>query len=93
MNNDLISRSALKEEIQKIELSLTNKSTILHQIDNAPAVEERPKGAWYRTGQSFIHPYKFRNFGCSVCRYELDEHIKEEPNFCPNCGADMRGES
>ena len=52
---------------------------------------ERPHGMWYRTGQSFIHPYKFRNFGCSVCHHELDEHIKEEPNFCPNCGADMRG--
>ena len=71
-------------------------------IDNAPTVkitlipadetkaEERPQGKWYRTGQSFINPNKFRNYGCSVCRYELDEHIREEPNFCPNCGAKMQ---
>lgn len=53
----------------------------------------RQQGEWYRTGQSFINPNKFRNYGCSVCRYELDEHIREKPNFCPNCGADMRGKS
>lgn len=49
-----------------------------------------PKGKWYKTGQSFVNPDKFRNYGCSNCFYELDEHIRKEPNFCPNCGADMR---
>lgn len=36
---DLISREALKEAISDIELSLTNKRTILNIIDNAPTVE------------------------------------------------------
>ena len=53
--------------------------------------EQRPQGKWYKTGQSFINPNKFRNYGCSNCFYELDEHIRIEPNFCPNCGAYMKG--
>jgi hypothetical protein len=53
---------------------------------------ERPTGHWCKTGQSFVNPSKFRNYCCSNCLYELDEHIRTEPNFCQNCGADMRGE-
>ena len=55
------------------------------------ALEERRQGGWAKTGQSFVNPNKFRNFCCSICLWELDEHIRIEPNFCPNCGADMRG--
>ena len=84
-----------------------NKEDIADAIDNAPTVtptfglfrdmlcsdcEKRPQGEWYKTGQSFINPNKFKNYGCSNCFYELDEHIRIKPNFCPNCGADMRGE-
>lgn len=35
----LIDANALKEEVDKIELSLTNKRTIQGIIDNAPTVE------------------------------------------------------
>ena len=90
MNNDLISREALKKALKKYKYcGFYDK--VIEIIDNAPTVEERPQGEWYRTGQSFINPNKFRNYGCSVCRYELDEHIREKPNFCPNCGAKMKG--
>ena len=55
--------------------------------------EQRPQGKWTRTGQSFVNPNKFRNYCCSNCLYELDEHIRSEPNYCPNCGAMMQTES
>lgn len=51
---------------------------------------QRPQGLWLRTGQSFVNPNKFRNLCCSICSCELDEHIRIEPNFCPNCGAQMK---
>ena len=54
---------------------------------------KRPQGKWTKTGQSFVNPNKFRNFCCSNCFWELDEHIRHEPNFCPNCGAQMVGGS
>ena len=141
MNNDLISREALKKDFKErlakcdewIEKAKDKETRIrastvkafiaevIMTIDNAPTVEltesevqevlnkrcmtavpneylialhgktERPKGKWYKTGQSFIHPNKFMNYGCSNCFYELDEHIRKEPNFCPNCGAEMKG--
>ncbi len=62
-----------------------------NQLANIQTIElERPKGAWARTGQSFVNPNKFISFCCSNCLCDLDEHIRVEPNFCPNCGADMR---
>ena len=49
----------------------------------------RSHGEWIRAGQSFVDPDKFRNFYCTNCFYDLDEHIRIKPNFCPNCGAQM----
>lgn len=55
-------------------------------IDNAPTVGY-PQGEWYYNYQNGWH--------CSICH----ESVKDMPtvmgkadfNFCPNCGADMRG--
>lgn len=52
------------------------------------AQSERKKGKWIKAGQSFVFPKKFRNYSCSECGYDID---KIKFNFCPNCGADMRG--
>ena len=111
MNNDLISREALKGAIEQehqrvlkinpicssISLNMLNKI-----LDNAPTVPneymrgyeaaereyKRPIGEWYYNYQNGWH--------CSICY----ESIKDMPtvmnkadfNFCPNCGAKMKGE-
>ena len=53
-------------------------------IEKLPSAQERKKGEWITkstNGEMFDV--------CSVCGYvEWDE----PHNFCPNCGADMRGE-
>ncbi len=52
--------------------------------------ELKPRtGKWLKTGQSFVNPNKFRNYCCSECGWELDEHIRTEPHYCQNCGAKM----
>lgn len=56
-------------------------------------VVEVRHGRWLRVGQSYIDPNKFLCFECSICGYTLDNHIKVEQNYCPNCGARMDGES
>jgi rubrerythrin len=62
---------------------------IIDQLDREDTIEpERKKGKWIKTGQSFVFPEKFRNYSCSECGYDVD---KTKFNFCPNCGADMRG--
>ena len=47
---------------------------------------ERKKGKWIREGSAF-------NLRCPYCRKFFVEPIGSKFNFCPNCGADMRGET
>ena len=112
MNNDLISREALKKQLNHLEM-VTNNSSLIEQaeykmlmtcislIDNAPTVEipcnqiiweqgyecgknERPQGEWAFDEKGF--------FCCDQCgKYPYDQYATT--NFCPNCGADMRGDA
>lgn len=55
------------------------------------AQPERIRGRWIPTDSQC-------GIGCSVCGYPVDNFchsidyidLEYEPNFCPNCGADMR---
>lgn len=61
-----------------------------------PSVQpERKKGMWYKpTGM--MPPEYIGVYRCSVCEEiaprDWKRHIQILTNFCPNCGADMRGE-
>lgn len=62
----------------------------INRIHEAPTVEERPTGHWIVIGEeqgAFNIIYKIRK--CSNCGWEHSLVIPD--NFCPNCGADMRG--
>ena len=111
MNNDLISRDALKLEIcvnTPISIDETWEQlydAVVKAIDNAPTVEytfegafqktvceqrlycpARPKGEWVIDG----HHRRCKKCGEYFCM--ADSEGNEIPsNFCPNCGADMRG--
>lgn len=62
------------------------------QIEKAPTIEpERKRGKWlpmfegmYRSGAYW--------FNCSECGHIVPGGIQSGYNYCPNCGADMRGE-
>lgn len=62
---------------------LLNYNDIQDVIDNAPTVEERPQGEWIC---DYINGFGNKIGHCSKCMYRC-----EHSNFCPNCGADMRG--
>lgn len=84
MNNDLISREALKEEFLKYKPYAVD---FLSLIDNAPTVEpDRPQGEWIVYDRD--EPIKFCK--CSLCgRYEEIINFKNYP-YC-HCGAVMKG--
>ena len=93
MNNDFISREALKEAIRKrlgissLKYLTEQEKVIVDEIDNAPTIEERPHGEW-----KFIQGATTQgSLKCSFCNYR--NYHKTNYNFCPNCGSDMRQEA
>lgn len=81
-----IDADKLLRDIEKYHVS---DGKFQHWVQIQPTIEsERKTGKWIKTGQSFVYSKKFRNYSCSECGYDID---KIKFNFCPNCGADMRG--
>lgn len=64
---------------------------LLGKIESIPAADVQPvvRGKWTSVFDIGIV--------CNQCGYDIEEHGYDvrtdgEPNFCPNCGADLRGE-
>lgn len=83
-------------EALKMADSLERLHEIVHEQEEIVKIldEERPKGNWDFAGDNM-----FRCTECGVLyTYKQLEHLKKHttdstfPNFCPRCGADMRGE-
>lgn len=56
-------------------------------IDEQPIIESRPKGKWIKNNTLI---------NCSVCKHcswslTFEDTVRSF-NYCPHCGADMRGE-
>jgi len=90
MNSDLISRRAAIDATW-FEPSYTDPLNVLTEVRDRlkalpSAQPERKKGKWidekFKPRGLVYHPYK-----CNQC----GEHSEADSNFCPNCGADMRG--
>lgn len=58
--------------------------SVLEEIDNAPTVSERPQGEWIKMSDIYGSYYS-----CNQCGYD---RIEQTSNFCPNCGARMKGD-
>jgi hypothetical protein len=68
--------------------------SVLRGVDNVPAANVRPvvRGTWgHRWYCSNMSGYEYA-CSCSVCgepTYRMSL-LEKMPNFCPNCGAEMR---
>lgn len=91
--SDLIDRQAAIDEIKALyewHDTVTEDMAVDH-LNRLPSAGPRPRGRWR---PNFIYHYEDR-FVCSVCgrSYKVDTCMgKPIWDFCPNCGADMRGE-
>ena len=52
--------------------------------------EERPHGKWEEDWQEDLDFMSRKGWRCPFCKWRTTYGM---PNFCMNCGADMRGES
>ncbi len=108
MNNDLISREALKEKAETVTLwnGDVRRFVSYETIDNAPTVAEDYDTGYQdglEDGLTDIRPqgewyYNYQNgWHCSICY----ENVKDMPTvmgkayfkFCPNCGAKMKDDT
>lgn len=86
-------------DISKVNEFLSDNKHLSKRIKNLPSAEPTPnkeKGEWY------IREYEF--FTCDQCGEDVLSHAEctseakrkladgDFPNFCENCGADMRGD-
>ena len=96
---DLISRQAAIQWVKtecnpygKPTLEFESGKKVIEHLKQMPSAQlERKKGKWITTDDGWDGEY----FVCSVCGcpWTLIEGNPEDNgmNFCPNCGADMRG--
>lgn len=61
---------------------------VLEMLKTQPTIEpDQKKGKWIvHPGGKFVG-FPYMHYECDQCR----DFEPEERNFCPNCGADMRG--
>lgn len=89
--SDLISRKqAIQRMIEEVETSKKNAihiNEIKRLLQDVDAIESVPvvHGEWILRHIGVGHMWE-----CSVCHKRPDIYVKNDTNFCPNCGADMR---
>ena len=86
--SDLISRSALLESLMHCDaLGRKSLDAVLQTINEQPTADAVVHGEWIKDRWIYI---------CSECKEGFGSELKyvqgghELPNFCPNCGSDMR---
>ena len=91
--NDLLKREKVLRTIQKMFDCCTTYDIIDYRDLMTEAIKvlpperqldlNRPQGEWERIPYSFVGGYR-----CSICR---QKSLENHHNYCPNCGARMKG--
>lgn len=82
----LIKRIPTVMDMQDVYLPIHFKELL---IDEAPIIDAVPvrHGIWMPREEGKVYPF-WERYTCSVC----GEHA-DNTKYCPNCGADMRGDA
>ena len=94
--NDLISRHDGKLAWDKWHETRPVAEHIIEDLKDLPSAQsERKRGKWERWVDRVEHSRGVEYIPrcrCSECGTEYDPNSAKFINFCPQCGADMRGE-
>ena len=72
------------EKLYKVQMNANG----MPNFSTAVEVADRPQGKWIFR-REFVEDTPFTGYRCSNCNYWKSMGAW---NYCPNCGADMRGE-
>ena len=81
--SDLIDRIELMRQIAEFGREIP-KDQVMEVIARVTTTD-RPKGEWKCMSDCGVTE-------CDQCGWSIEEYVGDY-NFCPNCGADMRGEN
>lgn len=85
IREDTVSRQAVMKAIEEVGLLTCEYIDVKQAIKSLPFVQPiRPKGKWIDCAER--DPW----YRCSECKERVWGGHR---NFCPNCGADMRGDT
>ena len=93
----LIDADAFKKENERLlhcDFPYLSETTLEELIDEAPTIDAEPvrRGKWI-----YGNDFHWYTASCNRCGYQRRTDIKADRwnqwNYCPNCGADMRGDN
>lgn len=78
------------------EMAFTATETQRRALEDAISALSENKGEWVFYDEEFYPQGRFESVNhrireCSICHHKIADFVGNM-NFCPNCGADMRGE-
>ena len=86
----LIDADKLMSDIEHYHLS---DGKFQHWVEIQPTIEPECKTGKWVGKEQFVNSPEFYSWQCSVCGCVLEDPTLDKPYpFCPNCGADMRGD-
>lgn len=86
---ELISREEAIKMVNKwFNLIELNADILVDSINSLPTIEERKEGHWIKHIDDLFPADS--TIECSVCHEE--QYTTIDDNYCPNCGAKMKGE-
>ena len=98
MSDRLLKESDVLREVENLfvssetrhlnDIEYGNNQALYHIIDRIEDLPSagRPQGEWIRDG----HHIRCKECGACFCDKDREGDVYPQ-NFCPNCGADMRG--
>lgn len=99
--SEYVSKEELKEFFESIEITVGGRSRaeaiseVLQAIYNGvmelPTTDAVQHGKWIKADSQQYFRKHYPCFTCSECGYGKDS--QKTWNYCPNCGADMKGEN
>ena len=89
--DDLISRQAAIDALDKrfdsIPMEQTTEILLLRKdLRNLPSAQRT--GRWIYNDEAYPGGNPYGHYECDQC----GEYVPRKTNYCPSCGADMRGE-
>ena len=104
--SDLISKNQsliewkedFKDFVDGLDIPRDDYKGIMKYIDEVPSAQPRKKGEWIKKPEYHgddVSGFIDNHFTCSECKKEAivnSWYFYVLSNYCPHCGADMRGE-